>query len=81
MRRASISIPSNIAEGFGRGSEAQIVHFLDIVQGSAFEIETQVYLSFDQNYFNQNPEQAYCAYVIKPKKDKFEKVFKDRLKH
>jgi four helix bundle protein len=54
MRRASISIPSNIAEGFGRGSEAQIVHFLDIAQGSAFEIETQVYLSFDQNYFNQS---------------------------
>jgi peptide-methionine (S)-S-oxide reductase len=36
---------------------------------------------YHQNYFNQNPEQAYCAYVIKPKKDKFEKVFKDRLKH
>jgi peptide-methionine (S)-S-oxide reductase len=36
---------------------------------------------YHQNYFNQNPEQAYCAYVIKPKKDKFEKVFKDKLKH
>jgi peptide-methionine (S)-S-oxide reductase len=35
---------------------------------------------YHQNYFNANPEQAYCAYVIKPKKDKFEKVFKDRLK-
>ena len=36
---------------------------------------------YHQNYYNANPEQAYCAYVIKPKKDKFEKVFKDKLKH
>ena len=35
---------------------------------------------YHQNYYNANPEQAYCAYVIKPKKDKFEKVFKDKLK-
>ncbi len=36
---------------------------------------------YHQNYYNANPDQAYCAYVIKPKKDKFEKVFKDKLKH
>lgn len=36
---------------------------------------------YHQNYFNLNSDQAYCAYVIKPKKDKFEKVFKNRLKH
>jgi peptide-methionine (S)-S-oxide reductase len=36
---------------------------------------------YHQNYYNANPDQAYCAYVIKPKKDKFEKVFKDRLKN
>jgi peptide-methionine (S)-S-oxide reductase len=35
---------------------------------------------YHQNYFNLNPDQAYCHYVIKPKKDKFEKVFKDKLK-
>ena len=52
MRRAAISIPSNIAEGYGRGTDAQILHFLDIAQGSAFEIETQIYLAFDQKYLN-----------------------------
>jgi len=35
---------------------------------------------YHQNYFNDNPEQGYCRAIIKPKIDKFEKVFKDRLK-
>lgn len=35
---------------------------------------------YHQNYFNANPDQLYCRYVIQPKLDKFEKVFKDRLK-
>jgi methionine-S-sulfoxide reductase len=34
-----------------------------------------------QNYYNNNKSQPYCAYVIQPKIEKFEKVFKDRLKH
>lgn len=35
---------------------------------------------YHQNYFNLNPEQAYCQYVIVPKLDKFKSVFKERLK-
>jgi peptide-methionine (S)-S-oxide reductase len=35
---------------------------------------------YHQNYYNDNPEQGYCRYVIQPKKEKFEKVFKDKLK-
>lgn len=35
---------------------------------------------YHQNYFNLNPEQAYCQYVIVPKLEKFKKVFKERLK-
>ncbi len=35
---------------------------------------------YHQNYFNTNPDQLYCRYVIQPKLEKFEKVFKDRLK-
>jgi peptide-methionine (S)-S-oxide reductase len=34
---------------------------------------------YHQNYFNQNPEQSYCAFVIQPKVEKFKKVFKDKL--
>ena len=45
MKRCSISIPSNIAEGAGRGTKAQFKYFLTISQGSAFELETQVIIS------------------------------------
>jgi four helix bundle protein len=44
MRRAAVSIPSNIAEGSGRGTIPQLIHFLNIAQGSAFELETQLLL-------------------------------------
>jgi len=36
--------------------------------------------AYHQNYFAQNPDQGYCAFVIAPKLDKFKKVFKDKLK-
>ena len=36
--------------------------------------------NYHQNYFNNNPDQLYCRYVIQPKLEKFEKVFKDKLK-
>jgi len=45
MKRCSVSIPSNIAEGSGRGSVAQFRYFLTISQGSAFELETQLIIS------------------------------------
>ncbi|MFA6447074.1 MAG: four helix bundle protein [Patescibacteria group bacterium] len=45
MRRAALSIPSNIAEGFRRGSEKEFRHFLRIAFGSAAELETQIDLA------------------------------------
>ena len=35
---------------------------------------------YHQNYYDKNPNQGYCAYVIAPKVEKFEKLFKDKLK-
>jgi four helix bundle protein len=51
--RAVVSIPSNIAEGAGRESEKEFAHFLAIANGSAFEVETQLYLCFDLNYISE----------------------------
>ena len=50
MRKSSSSIPTNIAEGCGRGTDPQLVFFLDISQGSAYELETQCLISIRQGF-------------------------------
>lgn len=54
MRRAAVSIPSNIAEGFGRGHDKELLHFLYISLGSASELETQLIICKDLGFFSDN---------------------------
>lgn len=54
IQRAAVSIPSNIAEGCSRRSEVDFARFLEIAQGSAFEVETQLILANDIGYLNDN---------------------------
>jgi four helix bundle protein len=50
MRKSSCSIPTNISEGCGKSTDPQLIHFLDISQGSAYELETQCYINLRQGY-------------------------------
>lgn len=50
LRRASISVSSNIAEGSGRNSDKDFAHFLEQAYGSLMEVASQLYLSFDLEY-------------------------------
>ncbi|MBN2440591.1 MAG: four helix bundle protein [Spirochaetales bacterium] len=54
MRRSSSSIPTNIAEGCGRSTDADFRRFLQMAMGSASELEYQLLLTFDLKYFNSS---------------------------
>jgi four helix bundle protein len=53
IRRASISILSNIAEGFERGGDKEFLQFLAIAKGSCGEVRAQLYIAVDQGYLSQ----------------------------
>ena len=54
MKRAAVSIPSNIAEGQARNSEKDFIRFLYIAQGSRAELETQLEICVQLHYFSKD---------------------------
>jgi four helix bundle protein len=54
MRRASVSILSNIAEGFERKSNKEFLYFLNVAKASAGELRAQTYLTLDLKYLTKN---------------------------
>lgn len=56
LRRAAISVPANIAEGFGRGHTKEYVHFLGIAMGSLCELETLYLLALREQHITQSDD-------------------------
>lgn len=54
IRRASISVMSNIAEGFSRQTDREFVQFLHVAKGSASEVQSQLYVALDLKYIQED---------------------------
>ena len=54
MRGAAVSIPCNIAEGYGRNSNKDFQRFLYIALGSIYELQTQILISFEQGFIDES---------------------------
>jgi len=53
IRRSAISVMSNVAEGFDRGTDKEFVQFLRIATGSCSEVRSQLYIALDRKYITQ----------------------------
>lgn len=53
ITKSGLSIPSNIAEGYERGSSREVANFLNYAKGSAGELRTQIYIGIDVGYINR----------------------------
>ena len=68
LRRACVSIPTNIAEGCGRNSDAELARFAEIAMGSSSEVEYLLLLSRDLNYLNSDTFERLADGVIEVKR-------------
>ena len=68
LRRAAISIPSNIAEGCGRQTPRDTINFLFVARGSLYELETQLYVAVDLQYLSRELFDSLLVQITSCKK-------------
>ena len=68
MRRSSVSVPSNIAEGQGRQHTGEFRQFLHVALGSAAEIDTQTVIAFELEYITQEEAERVEAMILEIRK-------------
>lgn len=71
MRRAAVSVASNIAEGAGRNSKKEFKHFLAISYGSSYELLTQLEIAYKLNFCNENSFNNIKTKIIEVQKMNF----------
>ena len=64
MRRAAVSVPSNIAEGKGRYSRKELIQFLYKARGSLMELETQILIARDLNYLDEFTSRSLSTHTL-----------------
>jgi len=64
IKRAAISIPSNIAEGYGRNTDKSFSHFIDISRGSLYELETQLLIAKELDFIQDTDMFNYVIGLI-----------------
>jgi four helix bundle protein len=80
MRRAAVSIPSNIAEGRARDSTREFLHFLAISRGSLAELETQIELAIRLDYTDSELDAArFQSELLGKKLNRLQSSIRDRL--
>lgn len=68
IKRCSVSIASNIAEGAGRNSNKEFKHFLSIANGSSYELYTQLILVYELNLIEKNKIENILSLIIEIQK-------------
>ena len=66
IRRAAVSIPSNIAEGKGRSTAKDFVHFLNTARGSLYELKTQLYIAREIEYLTEEDFSSFHKQIENP---------------
>ena len=82
IRRASVSIMSNIAEGFNRRSKKEFINFLIFSRASAFEVQNDLYIALDLNYISKEEFEIYYKHAekIAMSINKLIKYFRSQIK-